>query len=460
MQNTAGDSITFKFTSRDATGLPTTLSGSPAVSVYKAGSTTESTSGVTLTADYDSRTGLNSVTITTASDGSFYSNASDFDVVITAGTVDGVSVVGEVVGHFRLEAAPLKPTVAGRTLDVSSGGEAGLDWANIGSPTTTVTLSGTTVKTATDVETDTADIQSRLPAALVSGRMDASVGAMASAVLTATAIAGDAITAAKLASDVTTEIQTGLATASALTTLSGYVDTEVAAIKAVTDKLDSAMELDTSVYRFTTNALEQAPTGGSAPTASAIADAVWDEARTGHVTAGTFGNYLDAAISGVSTGGVSAGDIADAVWDEVRSEHTTTGTFGDAIDMKLSNIVADSGGPIANTPVSEDFTVVLAARGSTNLAASTVYYVQESEKVMMAMDFASLVHPGDSLDSIATLTEGTSQSITLTPIGVCGTLAKFWVEDVIYSSFYRVECKVITRFGSILEGDVNVVGAD
>jgi len=56
----------------------------------------------------------------------------------------------------------LAPTTAGRTLDVSAGGEAGIDWANIGSPTTTVNLSGTTVKTATDVETDTADIQSKI----------------------------------------------------------------------------------------------------------------------------------------------------------------------------------------------------------------------------------------------------------------------------------------------------------
>jgi hypothetical protein len=48
--------------------------------------------------------------------------------------------------------------------------------------------------------------QSRLPAALVSGRMDSSVGAMASNVLTATAINADAFTAAKFAADVGTEI--------------------------------------------------------------------------------------------------------------------------------------------------------------------------------------------------------------------------------------------------------------
>jgi len=42
---------------------------------------------------------------------------------------------------------PLQPTVAGRALDVSSGGEAGLDWGNIGSPTTAQNLSGTNIDT-------------------------------------------------------------------------------------------------------------------------------------------------------------------------------------------------------------------------------------------------------------------------------------------------------------------------
>jgi len=70
------------------------------------------------------------------------------------------------------------PTVSGRALDVSVGGEAGVDWANVGSQGTVVGLSGTTVKTATDVETDTADIQTRLPAALVGGRMNSNLSAI------------------------------------------------------------------------------------------------------------------------------------------------------------------------------------------------------------------------------------------------------------------------------------------
>lgn len=58
----------------------------------------------------------------------------------TAAAGDNISFMGP---------SPLRATTMGRTLDVSSGGEAGIDWANIGSPTTTQTLSGTTVGVAT-----------------------------------------------------------------------------------------------------------------------------------------------------------------------------------------------------------------------------------------------------------------------------------------------------------------------
>jgi hypothetical protein len=90
-----------------------------------------------------------------------------------------------------------------------------------------------------DILTDTGTtLDGRIPAALVSGRMDASVGAMAANTLTATAINADAFTAAKFAADVTTELQSGLATAAALSTLDGkvdavdnFIDTEIADIR-------------------------------------------------------------------------------------------------------------------------------------------------------------------------------------------------------------------------------------
>jgi len=54
-----------------------------------------------------------------------------------------------------------------------------------------------TAAALTTVQADTDDIQSRLPATLVSGRMDSSVGSMAADVVTASAIATDAIGAAE-----------------------------------------------------------------------------------------------------------------------------------------------------------------------------------------------------------------------------------------------------------------------
>ena len=64
-------------------------------------------------------------------------------------------------------AGVLRPTAAGRTLDVSATGEAGVDWANVGSPTTAVGLSGTTVGTAETIgATGLAAIWNRLTSAL------------------------------------------------------------------------------------------------------------------------------------------------------------------------------------------------------------------------------------------------------------------------------------------------------
>lgn len=65
---------------------------------------------------------------------------------------------------------------------------------------------------------------------------------------------------------------------------------------------------------------------GAAPSAAVVADAVWDEAQSGHVTAGTFGLYLDQAVS---TG--SAPTVA-----QIRAEMDSNST-------QLAAIVADTG---------------------------------------------------------------------------------------------------------------------
>lgn len=90
--------LDFKFTTIDATGAGATLGGSPAVAIYDQNSATEITAGITLTPDFDGRTGLNHVRVVAATAGLIHGH--DYQVVITAGTVASVSVVGYVVAQF------------------------------------------------------------------------------------------------------------------------------------------------------------------------------------------------------------------------------------------------------------------------------------------------------------------------------------------------------------------------
>lgn len=216
-----GDTIDLYFTTADASGAPTTLIGSPVVSVYKDNdNTSEVITGVTLTVDFDGKTGLNQVRIVT-SDG-FYAAAHDYNLVITTGTVGGVSVVGYVIGSFSLQNRNfLRPTTAGRTLDVSTDGDAE---ANV------TKIAGTAV-TAT------------------AGIPEVKVASIANNALTAAAINADAITNAKIADDAIAveNIKDG-----ALTTAK-FADGAITAAKFAAGALDAVWSTATRLLTAGTN---------------------------------------------------------------------------------------------------------------------------------------------------------------------------------------------------------------
>lgn len=148
---------------------------------------------------------------------------------------------------------------------------------------------------------DTNDIQTRLPAALVSGRMDVSVGAMAANVMTAAAAAAD----------LTTELQAGLATAAALTTVAGYIDTEVASILA-------AVDTEIAAIKAKTDLIPAAPAAvGDIPTAAQNATGLLDLAagvETGHTLRQTLrlmASVLVGKVSGAGTGTEVFRDVND-----------------------------------------------------------------------------------------------------------------------------------------------------
>lgn len=126
---TLGDTIYLKFTTRAfATGIPTTLAGTPVLSVYEENNLVQITAGVSIAVDYDAVTGLHQATIV-ATAGNGYESGKSYDLVITTGTVGGVSVVGEVVGSFTVQAFPV-------------------NWAKVSNPTTVVDLAATDIQLA------------------------------------------------------------------------------------------------------------------------------------------------------------------------------------------------------------------------------------------------------------------------------------------------------------------------
>lgn len=97
-----------------------------------------------------------------------------------------------------------------------------------------------------------------------------------------------------------------------------------------TDKLQVHVdEMTAGIITSTVLAADAIGSSQLAATATAeIADAVWDEALSGHSTIGSTGEALDDAAAGSA----SAAAIADAVWDEAIGGHLSVGSTGDALN--------------------------------------------------------------------------------------------------------------------------------
>lgn len=142
---------------------------------------------------------------------------------------------------------------------------------------------------------------------------------LADGAITAAKIATDALTAAKVASDAVTKIQNGLATATALATVAGYVDTEVAAILAAVDTEVVAIKAVT----------DNLPNSGALTTITNNVAAILDDTGTSGVvvaSASKSGYSLATDQSGVTVGtinslGTSAQSQVNAQADQALADY-------------------------------------------------------------------------------------------------------------------------------------------
>ena len=130
------------------------------VEIHKDGGTTQRSSdnGVTVTIDFDTVTGnhIVSIDLSDNSDAGFYAAGSRYQVRVEGTTIDGATI-NAWVGSFSV-GCTLRPTVNGRTLDVTATGAAGIDWGNIENKTTPNDLSATDIQLCDTVTTLTGHI--------------------------------------------------------------------------------------------------------------------------------------------------------------------------------------------------------------------------------------------------------------------------------------------------------------
>jgi hypothetical protein len=98
---TKNDVVRGFFNTRKADGTPITLAGTPVAKAYEDSNLTEFTGGITLTVDFDGITGLHEIKVDTSN--AAYTAGHDYKLVLTAGTVDSVSVIGANILHFSVQ---------------------------------------------------------------------------------------------------------------------------------------------------------------------------------------------------------------------------------------------------------------------------------------------------------------------------------------------------------------------
>ena len=301
----------------------------------------------------------------------------------------------------------LAPTVANRTLDVSAGGEAGIDWANVGTPSSTVSLTNTTVATVTTTTT-------------------------ATNVTTVNGLAANVITAASLAADAGTEIGTAVwaTTTRALTDKQDFELSSTSRIAIWQEDLTPAL-----VYGANSGGLLLYTAGincdaaiSSLPAAATIANEVWLVPLPGSFTAGEagyiVGNNLNATITSrmatytqptgflaatfpttvASTTNITAGTITTVSGNVNGSVGSVTGAVGSVTGNVGGNVV----GSVASVTGNVGGNVVGSVASVTGNVGGNVVGSVASVTATVSADVVSISGDATAADNLESYLDGTN----------------------------------------------------
>ena len=247
----------------------------------------------------------------------------------------------------------------GNVLDVTATGAAGIDWANVENPTTALNLSGTNI----DVDQIVASVSGAV------GSVTGAVGSVTGAVGSVTGNVGGNVVGS--VASVTGGINTGAGTITTLDGLDTAQDTQHSTTQSAIGGLNNLSAAQVNAEVDTALADYDAPTNtemlsafteikGATWATTDTLEAIRDRGDAAWTTATGFATHSAADVWSVATRVLTANTnlndptaaaVADAVWDEVRSGHVTQGTYGESFGVIVKGTVSNA----VTTPLATEF---------------------------------------------------------------------------------------------------------
>ena len=316
-----GTTLYTKFTTVNASGVPTELSA-PAVAFFQDANTTAFVSGgISCDASWNSTPGLNHVQMIVTTSSTGIASGSQYQIALTTGTVSGVNLKGYVIGEFSIhKRSALMPATAGRTVVIDANG---LVQANVTAISTIApaNVTAASINIGAIVTTCNTIVPANVTAASIN------IGAVVTAVNT--------ITPARVTAQ-------GIDIGAIVTAINTIADANVTSISTV---------VPANVTSFSASGIgtlyvvSPGITYASASTTSllrALVTGVWDEPGANHTTIGSLGQELN-----------SAGTAADPWATVLPGAYVTSeagNILGSRVDVSVGSRLA-AGATVASVSV-------------------------------------------------------------------------------------------------------------
>jgi hypothetical protein len=307
-----GTTLYTKFTTVNASGVPTELSAPAAAFFSNANLTAFISGGISCETGWNSTVGLNHVQMILTTSATGMTTGSSYQIALTTGTVSGVNLKGYVVAEFSIrKRSAVMPITAGQQLFVDANGQVGAIVTScntiVDANVTSFSASGLASMFLTDSTTNYA--------AAVSGSPVHEIASNATIIAATTAVPANVTAASTNVGAVVTAVSTivparvtaqGIDIGAIVTAINTIAPARVTAqgidVGAIVTAINTIANANVTSFSasgigtlYTVNPAISYASATATSLVKALVTGVWDEVGANHTTIGSLGQELNSA---------------------------------------------------------------------------------------------------------------------------------------------------------------------